>query len=74
MEQEQSLCICNKDDGKTMLLCDGCQIWYHLDCLGYSEEAANVVLKQGEDELWFHCDECRDEYFKNAEANKLKEN
>ncbi len=72
-EQEQNLCICNRDDGKTMLCCDNCNIWYHLECLGFTKEEADLILKQGEDELWFHDDQCKAQYLQNNPGGNKKE-
>ena len=67
------MCICGRDDGKTMLICDNCEKWYHLDCLGYTEEEAEAVYKQGEDELWFHSDDCREKHAIKTGNAKTKE-
>jgi len=69
-ETEQNLCICNRDDGKTMLCCDNCNIWYHLECLGFTKDEAEMILKQGEDELWFHNDQCKAQYWQNNPDGK----
>jgi hypothetical protein len=32
-------CICKtNDETRSMVKCDICQVWYHLDCLGYTEK------------------------------------
>jgi hypothetical protein len=31
----EDLCVCHgTDDGRELVQCDGCQTWYHLECLG----------------------------------------
>ncbi len=36
-------CFCNVLQNQKMLLCEGCDEWYHLDCIGVSEEAAQEL-------------------------------
>ena len=53
-EDEDIVCICNgKDDGRESVQCDGCQIWYHLQCIGIS----SIADLGREEDAWF-CGGC----------------
>ncbi|EDV24137.1 uncharacterized protein TRIADDRAFT_27303, partial [Trichoplax adhaerens] len=46
-------CICKQpDDGKRLMICcDGCDEWFHGDCVGIKNEDANMIKK-------FYCPNC----------------
>jgi len=53
-EDEDVVCICNgKNDGRESVQCDGCQIWYHLQCIGIS----SIAELGREEDAWF-CKSC----------------
>ncbi|EKM83375.1 hypothetical protein AGABI1DRAFT_116896 [Agaricus bisporus var. burnettii JB137-S8] len=53
-DEDAVICICNgKDDGRELVQCDGCQTWYHLQCIGIR----NVVELGREEDVWF-CRSC----------------
>ena len=67
-EQNVVLCICGKDDpGKVWFQCNGCDGWFHPECLGYTKEQIEFMQQQGESELWFHNEECRERHTKRDE-------
>ena len=48
------VCICNEPDNERDLVqCDGCQVWYHLDCIGI--ESTSELGR--EEDPWF-CADC----------------
>jgi len=54
----ERVCICNEPDNERDLVqCDGCQIWYHLDCIGI--ESMSELGR--EEDPWFcvNCAEVR---------------
>jgi hypothetical protein len=53
-DEETVICICNgKDDGRELVQCDGCQTWYHLQCIGIR----SVAELGREEDVWF-CRSC----------------
>jgi hypothetical protein len=53
-EDEETLCICNgKDDGRELVQCDGCQMWFHLQCIGIGS-----VAELGREEDPWYCSKC----------------
>lgn len=51
---DEVLCICNgTDDGRELVQCDGCQTWYHLQCIGIR----NIAELGKEEDPWF-CRTC----------------
>lgn len=45
-------CICKKpDDGRWMIGCDGCDDWFHGDCVGMDQNKAQLIIK-------FMCPNC----------------
>ena len=51
---EEVVCVCNgQDDGRELVQCDGCQIWYHLHCIGIKS-----VAELGREEDPWYCDQC----------------
>ncbi|KAL4065770.1 hypothetical protein V8B97DRAFT_1874885 [Scleroderma yunnanense] len=54
----ERVCICNEPDNERDLVqCDGCQIWYHLDCIGIQ----SMSELGREEDPWFcaHCAEAK---------------
>lgn len=53
--EDEILCICNgANDGRQLVQCDGCETWYHLQCIGI-----NSIDELGrEEDPWF-CLSCR---------------
>ncbi|KAJ3099977.1 hypothetical protein HDU97_002649 [Phlyctochytrium planicorne] len=53
-------CVCRKpheDDGRLMVSCDNCLVWYHAECVEYdTEKEQNKKKKKSRDE-WF-CPRC----------------
>lgn len=53
---EEMVCICDEPDNERDLVqCDGCQIWYHLDCIGIQ----SMSELGREEDPWF-CANCAD--------------
>lgn len=53
-EEGAVICICNgKDDGRELVQCDGCQTWYHLQCIGIR----SIAELGREEDAWF-CRSC----------------
>lgn len=53
--QPDQICICRgTDDGRQLVECEVCRIWFHLDCLGIEDVAALGP----EDRPWY-CSDCR---------------
>ncbi|KAF5377274.1 hypothetical protein D9615_006441 [Tricholomella constricta] len=51
---DEVLCICNgRDDGRELVQCDGCETWYHLQCIGIKD----IAQLGKEEDPWF-CHEC----------------
>ncbi|KXN84816.1 Transcription initiation factor TFIID subunit 3 [Leucoagaricus sp. SymC.cos] len=53
-KEDTVICICNgKDDGRELVQCDGCQTWYHLECIGIR----SIAELGREEDAWF-CRSC----------------
>ena len=53
-DDDEVLCICHgKDDGRQLVQCDSCQMWYHLECIGIK----NIATLGREEDPWF-CGRC----------------
>ena len=53
MTVQPRYCICNGiDDGRLMVVCEGCEKWFHCDCINMSPQAA----KEMDD---YFCADCR---------------
>lgn len=51
---EEILCICRgKDDGRELVQCDDCRMWYHLECLGIKD-----IAELGREEDPWYCHNC----------------
>lgn len=51
---EEIVCICRgRDDGRELVQCDGCETWYHLQCIGIR----NISELGKEEDPWF-CRNC----------------
>ncbi|KAF8251952.1 hypothetical protein K440DRAFT_463144, partial [Wilcoxina mikolae CBS 423.85] len=45
-EGRELYCICRKPDtGKWMIGCDGCEDWYHGECVKVKEEDGDLIDK-----------------------------
>jgi hypothetical protein len=54
-EDEDEVCICRgQADGRQLVQCDSCHMWYHLECIGIK----NIAALGREEDLWF-CGRCR---------------
>ncbi|KAF8060916.1 hypothetical protein FPV67DRAFT_312801 [Lyophyllum atratum] len=52
---EEILCVCNgRDDGRELVQCDGCETWYHLQCIGIKD----IAQLGKEEDPWF-CRVCK---------------
>ncbi|PFH50716.1 hypothetical protein AMATHDRAFT_60527 [Amanita thiersii Skay4041] len=48
------VCICKgKDDGRDLVQCDGCETWYHLQCIGIKD-----IAELGREEDPWYCHIC----------------
>lgn len=55
-ESDEEVCICHGiDDGRELVQCDGCQTWYHLQCIGIR----NIAELGREEDPWF-CPACEE--------------
>ena len=53
-EGDEEVCSCHGvDDGRELVQCDGCQTWYHLQCIGIK----NITELGREEDPWF-CRAC----------------
>ncbi|KAJ3574974.1 hypothetical protein NP233_g1406 [Leucocoprinus birnbaumii] len=53
-DDDAIICICNgRDDGRELVQCDGCQTWYHLQCIGIR----NIAELGREEDAWY-CRSC----------------
>jgi len=65
---DEILCLCNGvDDGRELVQCDGCETWYHLQCIGIKD-----IAELGNEEDPWYCREC-DEYGCRSPASELPE-
>lgn len=56
MVEDEVVCICRgRDDGRELVQCDDCHVWYHLECIGIG----NVEDLGKEDDPWY-CSDCLD--------------
>ena len=54
VDDEEVLCVCKgTDDGRELVQCDACRVWYHLQCIGITE----VEELGREEDPWF-CRRC----------------
>lgn len=54
-DEDEVLCVCRGgDDGRQLVQCDSCQMWYHLECIGIK----NIASLGKEEDPWF-CGNCR---------------
>ncbi|TRM62964.1 hypothetical protein BD626DRAFT_497162 [Schizophyllum amplum] len=55
--QNEMICVCKgRDDGKDLVQCDACRMWYHLRCIGIR----NMSDLGKEEDPWF-CERCVDD-------------
>ena len=53
--EDEIVCICNgTNDGRQLVQCDGCETWYHLQCIGIK----SIDELGREEDPWF-CHSCR---------------
>jgi len=53
-DDEEVLCICRgRDDGRELVQCDACKMWYHLECIGIR----NIAELGREEDPWY-CHQC----------------
>lgn len=46
LNSEELFCICRKpDNGELMVLCDGCDEWYHFKCMNLKKENSGLIAK-----------------------------
>ncbi|KAL0950576.1 hypothetical protein HGRIS_007374 [Hohenbuehelia grisea] len=51
---KEEVCICRGyDDGRELVQCDGCQTWYHLQCIGIKS-----IAELGREEDPWYCNSC----------------
>ena len=51
---DEVVCICHgRDDGRELVQCDHCLVWYHLQCIGIKD-----VAELGKEEDPWYCDQC----------------
>lgn len=73
-DKETGLCICGRNyvEGDLMILCDGCGVWFHPECINMSKEELKMKEQLGEKEKWFHSIECKQRYTANSFAVMLR--
>lgn len=53
LNSEELFCVCRKtDNGELMIMCDGCDSWFHFKCMKLNKKNANLVSK-------FYCKFCK---------------
>lgn len=60
-EAKGGKCKCRKNVKETdeAMMCDGCDMWFHIKCIGMpSELYTAIVEKEGGDGLYWFCDAC----------------
>lgn len=56
LKTEELFCVCRKPHGnRFMICCDGCEEWFHGDCVGITTERGRHMEKAGED---YTCPKC----------------
>uniref|UniRef100_UPI00336AEC94 CXXC-type zinc finger protein 1 n=1 Tax=Drosophila melanogaster TaxID=7227 RepID=UPI00336AEC94 len=54
-QEDQAYCICRSSDcSRFMIGCDGCEEWYHGDCIGITEKEAKHIKQ-------YYCRRCKKE-------------
>ncbi|KAH8408939.1 hypothetical protein KR009_004077, partial [Drosophila setifemur] len=54
-QDDQAYCICRTSDGSRFMIgCDGCEEWYHGDCIGITEKEAKHIKQ-------YYCRRCKKE-------------
>ena len=64
-----------------MFNCDNCAGWFHPECLGMTKEEIKNCDEKGEQEKWFHSEDCKAEFvlflliysLNNCEDEKMRE-
>ncbi|CAK9683294.1 PHD-finger family protein [Candida parapsilosis] len=52
LNSEELYCVCRKpDEGELMVACDGCEEWFHAECMNIRPELSNLIAK-------FYCKFC----------------
>ncbi|KAF5361693.1 hypothetical protein D9758_007324 [Tetrapyrgos nigripes] len=53
-DDEELLCVCRgRDDGRQLVQCDSCKMWYHLECIGITS-----IAELGREEDPWYCLQC----------------
>ncbi|KAI0073736.1 hypothetical protein K474DRAFT_1700146 [Panus rudis PR-1116 ss-1] len=56
-DEDDVVCVCNgrDDDGRELVQCDDCRMWYHLECIGIKD-----ISELGKEEDPWYCHRCLD--------------
>lgn len=68
MTGKKSLCLkCNKDIGKGgSIQCEACTCWFHIQCVGISEQLCNLLAKQNA--VSYKCESCKNNMLSSSDV------